>query len=151
MKPCDFIPRTGDGSGNGPVRLKKLPTIIVADDDPALVRQIRKLVLPEFEVVAEVGDGEELLVAARKFHPDLFLVDISMPRLNGFQAARQLRKEQPQARILFLTVHEEPVAVTEALAIGVAGYVLKRSAATDLIPALRQVNEGGHFVSESVP
>jgi len=73
-----------------------------------------------------------------------------MPRLNGFQAARLLKKEQPDARILFLTVHEEPAAVAEALAIGVAGYVLKRSAAADLIPALRQVLQGGRFVSAAV-
>ncbi|MBI2820284.1 MAG: response regulator transcription factor [Acidobacteria bacterium] len=130
--------------------MKKRPTIVLADDDPALVHQIRQLLLPEFEVVGAVGDGEALLVAGRNLHPDLFLLDISMPRLNGFQAARQLKREQPEARILFLTVHEEPVAVSAALAIGVAGYVLKRSAASDLIPALRQVFEGGRFVSVSV-
>ena len=100
-------------------------------------------------MVGAVADGEALLAAARNLHPDLFLLDISMPRLNGFQAARQLKKEQPGARILFLTVHEEPVAVTEALAIGVTGHVLKRLAASDLIPALRRVFEGGQFVSAS--
>jgi DNA-binding NarL/FixJ family response regulator len=119
----------------------------MADDDPALVHQVRQLLLPEFDLVGAVGDGEALLVAARNLHPDLFLLDVSMPRLNGYQTARQLKKEKPEARILFLTVQEEPVAVSEALTIGVAGYVLKRSAASDLIPALRQVIEGGRFVS----
>ena len=130
--------------------MNERPTVLLADDDQALVDQIRQLLGPEFEVVGAVGDGEAFLMAARKLHPDLFLLDISMPRLNGFQAARQLKKEQPGARILFLTVHEESVAVTEALAIGVTGYVLKRSAAADLIPALRQVFQGGRFVSAAV-
>ena len=73
-----------------------------------------------------------------------------MPRLNGFQAARQLKKVQSDARILFLSVHEEAVAVSEALAIGAHGYVVKRSAATDLIPALMQVFQVNRFVSESI-
>jgi DNA-binding NarL/FixJ family response regulator len=127
----------------------KRPTIVLADDDPALVSQICALLQPEFDVLEAVGDGEAFLNAARSLHPDLFLLDVSMPRLNGFQAARRLKKEQPDARILFLTVNEEPVAVLEALAIGVNGYVLKRSAASDLIPALQQVFDGGRFVSPS--
>jgi DNA-binding NarL/FixJ family response regulator len=73
-----------------------------------------------------------------------------MPVLNGFQAARQLKREQPDAKILFLTVHEDPIVLSEALAIGVTGYVLKRSAAADLVPALKQVFHGGQFVSDSL-
>jgi DNA-binding NarL/FixJ family response regulator len=131
--------------------LTKRPTIVLADDDPALVNQLCELLRPQFDVLGAVEDGEALLSAARSLHPDLFLLDVSMPRLNGFQAARRLKKEQPDARIVFLTVHEEPVAVSEALAIGVNGYVFKRSAASDLIPALRQVFNGDRFVSASAP
>ena len=126
------------------------PTVLVADDDPAFSNRVHQLIESEFQVVATVEDGQALLEASRQRQADLYLVDISMPRLNGFQAARLLKKEQPDARILFLTVHEDPAAVAEALAIGVAGYVLKRSAAADLIPALRQVLQGGRFVSAAV-
>jgi len=126
------------------------PTVLVADDDPAFSKRVHQLIEHEFQVVDTVGDGLALLAAARQHQTDLYLLDISMPRLNGFQAARQLKKEQPDARILFLTVHEDPAAVAEALAIGVSGYVLKRSAAADLIPALKQVFHGGRFVSAAV-
>ena len=132
------------------VNLEISPTVLVADDDPAFSNRVHQLIESEFQVLATVGDGQALLAAARQRQPDLYLVDISMPRLNGFQAARLLKKEQPNARILFLTVHEEPAAVEEALAIGVSGYILKRSAAADLIPALRQVLQGGRFVSAAI-
>lgn len=128
----------------------KRPTVLLADDDRAFLDLVCQLIEPEFNVVGTVGDGQALLAAASDLHPDLLVTDISMPRLNGFQAARQLKKVQPNTRILFLSVHEEPMAVSEALAIGVDGYVLKRSAATDLIPALLQVFQGNRFVSEAV-
>ncbi len=128
----------------------RAPRVLLADDDPALLDHVRQLLEDEFEVVGTVEDGKALLAAACDLHPDLCVTDISMPRMNGFQAARQLKKEQQDVRILFLTVHEEPVVVSEALAIGVAGYVLKRSAAADLIPALWQVLKGGCFVSPAV-
>jgi DNA-binding NarL/FixJ family response regulator len=128
----------------------KRPTVLLADDDRAFLDLVCQLLEPEFNVVGMVGDGQALLAAASDLHPDLLVTDISMPRLNGFQAARQLKKMQPTTRILFLSVHEEPVAVTEALAIGVDGYVVKRSAASDLIPALLQVFQGNRFVSSAV-
>jgi DNA-binding NarL/FixJ family response regulator len=130
--------------------LVRRPTVLLADDDQAFLDQVCQLLKSEFEVVGTVGDGQALLAAASDLQPDLCVVDISMPRLNGFQAARQLKREQPSARILFLSVHEEAVAVSEALAIGVDGYVVKRSAATDLIPALQQVFQGNRFVSEAI-
>ncbi len=128
----------------------KRPTVLLADDDRAFLNLVCQLLEPEFDVVGTVGDGQALLAAASDLHPDLLVTDISMPRLNGFQAARQLKKTQPNTRILILSVHEEPMAVTEALAIGVDGYVVKRSAATDLIPALLQVFQGNRFISEAV-
>ena len=130
--------------------MAKRPTVLLADDDQAFLDLVCQLLEPEFDVVGTVGDGLLLLAAASDLHPDLLVTDISMPRLNGFQAARLLKKAQPNTRILFLSVHEEPVAVSEALAIGVDGYVVKRSAATDLIPALLQVFQGNRFVSEAV-
>ena len=130
--------------------LARRPTVLLADDDRAFLDQVCLLLKSEFEVVGAVGDGQALLAVASDLHPDLVVVDISMPRLNGFQAAQQLKKAQPNARILFLSVHEEAVAVSEALAIGASGYVVKRSAATDLIPALVQVFQGNRFVSEAI-
>ena len=103
------------------------PTVLLADDDQVFLGLVCQLIEPEFDVVGTVEDGQALLAAASDLHPDLLVTDISMPHLNGFQAARQLKKVQPNARIIFLSVHEEPMAVTEALAIGVDGYVVKRS------------------------
>jgi DNA-binding NarL/FixJ family response regulator len=128
----------------------KRPTVLLADDDQEFLNLVCQLLKTEFDVVGTVGDGKALLAAASDLHPDLLVTDISMPLLNGFQAARQLKKLEPSARILFLSVHEEAVAVTEAQAIGVDGYVVKRSAATDLIPALLQVLRGNRFVSEAI-
>ena len=128
----------------------KPPTVLLADDDPAVLDQLRRLLQSEFEVVGTVADGQALLAAVSDLQPDLCVTDISMPRLNGFQAARQLQKEQRNVRILFLTVHEEPVFVSEALEIGVAGYVLKRTASADLVPALWRVFHGGCFVSAAI-
>ncbi len=128
----------------------KRPTVLLADDDRALLDRLRQLLISDFEVVGMVEDGQALLTAADELRPDLFVTDISMPRMNGFQAAKRLKTMQPQARILFLTVHDESVMVSEALAMGVTGYVLKRSAASELIPALHQVLNGNQFVSAGV-
>jgi len=130
--------------------LTKRPTVLLADDDRSLLDRLRLMLNGDFEVVGMVEDGQALLTAAGELHPDLLVTDISMPRMNGFQAARKLKKERPDARIIFLTVHEDQVVVEEALAMGVSGYVLKRSAAADLIPALQQVFLGGQFVSRAV-
>lgn len=128
----------------------KRPTILLADDDKALLERVRQWLEPEFEVVGKITDGKALISAAKQLQPDLIVADISMPCINGFQAAKQIKQEQPDARILFFTVHEEPVLVSEALAIGVTGYVVKRSAAADLVPALREVLQGRCFVSPAV-
>jgi len=126
------------------------PTVLLADDDRALLDRLRQLLISEFDVVGVVEDGQALLTAADELRPDLFVTDISMPRMNGFQAAKRLKTAQPDARILFLTVHDESVMVSEALAMGVTGYVLKRSAASELIPALHQVLRGDQYISSGV-
>ena len=128
----------------------KRPTVLLADDDRALLDRLRQLLVSEFDVVGMVEDGQALLTAADELRPDLFITDISMPRLNGFQAAKRLKTAQPEARILFLTVHDESIMVSEALAMGVAGYVLKRSAASELIPALHHVLRGDQYISSGV-
>jgi DNA-binding NarL/FixJ family response regulator len=125
------------------------PTILLADDDPALLQSLQRLLESEFEVVASVSDGCALLKAAETLVPDLIVTDISMPCLSGIRAARQLRPDQPTARIIFPTVHDEPAFLAEARKIGALGYVIKRSADSDLIPAIREVLQGRPFVSPS--
>lgn len=134
----------------GPSEEINRPTILLADDESAMLERVRRLLQSEFRIVGAAPDGEALLAAAERLKPDVILADISMPILNGFEAARRLKSSSPEARIIFLTVHEEPTVVTEALEIGVKGYVIKRSAAQDLIAAIREVLQGRSFVSPGV-
>ena len=125
----------------------KRNTILLADDDPNLLESVQKLLEPEFNVVACVSDGYELIEAAKSLVPDLIVTDISMEGLNGIRAARLLKSEQPDARIIFLTVHNEAAFVTEACKVGALGYVIKQFADSDLIPAIREALQGRSFVS----
>lgn len=134
-------------SGAEPV---ERPTILLADDEPAVIEQVQRLLATEFRVVGTVPDGLALLRAAERLKPDVILADVSMPVLNGFEAARRLKASAPGTRIIFLTVHEDLTVVTEALGIGVNGFVIKRSAAQDLIAAIREVLQGRCFVSPAV-
>lgn len=127
----------------------KRASIVLADDDRDLLENVQKLLESEFNVVACVSDGYELIEAAKLLAPDLIVTDISMEGLSGIGAARRLKSEQPNARIVFLTVHDEPAFVAEARKAGALGYVVKRSAASDLIPAIREVLQGRSFVSSA--
>lgn len=119
-------------------------TLLIADDDVGYRETVRRFLEPEFTVVSAVGDGIALVEAAQTHRPDVIVTDISMPALNGIWAARRLSAEQ-DARIIFLTVHEDPVFFSEARKAGARGYVLKRCAPSDLIPAIRAVLEGSPF------
>lgn len=105
---------------------------------------------PEYEIVGRVEDGQALLVEAQRLKPDVILLDISMPLLNGIDAARQLSKQLPSAKLIFVTQHSDPEFVTEAFRAGAAGYLLKRSAASELLSAIREVLKGHHYVSPLV-
>lgn len=140
------VPAVEEGPGEGINR----PTILLADDESAVLDRVRRLLESEFRVVGTAADGQALLAAAERLKPDVILADISMPVLNGFEAARRLKSASPETRIIFLTVHEEPTIVMEAMEIGVRGYVIKRSAAQDLITAIREVLQGRPFVSPGV-
>ena len=128
-------------------RTMKKPRILLADDDADLLQSVQTLLEAEFEIVASVRDGYALIEAAKSLGPDVIVTDISMPLFSGLRAVRQLKKYQPNARIIFLTVHDERPFVAEAMKIGASGYVVKRSAHLDLVPALREVLRGGSFVS----
>jgi DNA-binding NarL/FixJ family response regulator len=104
----------------------------------------------EFEVVEAVENGRVLLDAVSRLNPDVCLLDISMPVLNGIDTAIQLKKSGSRAKVLFLTIHEDLDFLEAALNTGASGYVLKRRMASDLLPAIREVLAGGKFVSSSI-
>ena len=128
----------------------KKPRLLLADDHTILVEGLKALLAPEFEVVAAAGDGRAVLEAAEEHQPDLILLDISMPRLNGIEAARRLKKSNPDAKLIILTMHADLIFVSAAFEAGVSGYVLKQSAATELVTALREVDSGRCYVSSLI-
>lgn len=121
-----------------------MPTRVLLADDHALIRQGLKTLLERqgFQVVGEASDGQETLRLAERTQPDVAIVDISMPFMNGLEAARELKKSAPNTRTIILTQHEEDQYVTEALRAGAKGFVLKRQAGDDLIYAIREVCRG---------
>jgi len=125
--------------------------ILIADDH-VIVRQGIRLILERegFEVVGEVSDGREAVRAAEKLVPDVAVMDVGMPMLNGLDAARELMKVSPRTRTILLTVHEENQYVVEALRAGVTGYIVKTRAAEDLVKAIREVSGGGVYMSSSI-
>ena len=126
------------------------PRLLLADDHTLLLEGIRLLLEPEFDLVGSAEDGQALLAAARALKPDVILLDISMPVLNGIDAAHKLRKLQPSAKLIFLTMHSDPDFVAAAFRAGAKGYLLKRAAATELLTAIREVMKGNHYVSPLV-
>ncbi len=126
------------------------PRLLLADDHTLLLEGIRLLLEPEFDLVGSVEDGQALLAAAKSLKPDVILLDISMPLLNGIDAARRLRKILPSARLIFVTMHAGAEYVTEAFRAGAMGYILKRAAASELLTAIHTVLKGHHYVSPLV-
>ena len=129
-----------------------MPTRILLADDHALIRQGLKALLEKrgFQVVAEASDGQEALRSAEKTHPDVAIIDISMPLLNGVDAARELKKSSPQTKVILLTQHDEDQYVGESLRAGVNGYVLKCQAAEALVHAIQEVCRGSIYLSPNI-
>ena len=117
----------------------RAPRLVLADDHSLLLDAFEKLLEPECEVVGKVTDGRALLEIVPDLNPDVVILDISMPNLNGLSAARELRKSLPHVKLIFLTVHEDPDLAAEAFRIGASGFVLKSSAASELFQAIKQV------------
>ena len=128
----------------------KRPRVLLADDHTLLLQGITKLLESEVDLVGAVEDGNALLAAAERLKPDVILLDISMPLLNGMAVARQLKKILPDVQIIFLTMHANPVYVTEAFQVGASGYVLKQSDASELLLAIREVLKGRSYVTPLV-
>ena len=122
--------------------------VLVADDHKQMLEYVRGLLAAGCEVVGAVNDGQAALDAALKLRPDVVVLDISMPVLNGIQAAKRLLEAQPDAKIVFLTVDNDPDTCRAALATGALGYVLKPRLGTDLMPAIKEAQLGRRFVSQ---
>ena len=125
----------------------KKPSVLLADDHSLILAGLRKLVEADYDVVGTVEDGRALVEAAQALRPDLILLDISMPRLNGLDAARQLRTLVPDSKIIFLTMHASSTYATEAFQAGASGYLLKHSAAEELGQAIKSVLQGRHYLT----
>jgi DNA-binding NarL/FixJ family response regulator len=125
---------------------KKIRVILV-DDHPAVLHQTLQLLPERFEVVEALEDGLKLQAVARESKPDIVVLDITLPAINGVQLARQLRADGCKAKIIFLTVHADPDYASEAFHVGALGYVIKPRLASDLVPALDAVLAGRRFIS----
>ena len=123
------------------------PRVIIADDHVLLAEAFEKLLSPECDVVAKVTDGRALVEAARRVHPDLVLLDVAMPLLNGLDAARQIHAISPSIRLIFLTMNDDPDLAAEAFRAGATAYLLKRSPASELLTAIRQAMKSRKYVT----
>jgi DNA-binding NarL/FixJ family response regulator len=125
--------------------------VVIADDHDIVIEGLRRVLdQPGIEVVDSVRDGLALLKIVEELRPDVIITDVTMPLLNGIDAARSIRKLNPKARIIFLTMHPEVGYATEALSLGNCGYVLKSSAADELIDAIHAVVRGDTYVTPRI-
>jgi len=124
--------------------------ILLADDHSEMRDRVKRHLQPEFDVVDAVANGRALIEAAEKTKPDVCLLDISMPVLNGIEAAIELKESGCTAKIIFLTIHEDVDFVRAALMTGASGYVIKRRLASDLRTAINEALAGRTFVSSSI-
>lgn len=124
--------------------------ILLADDHRIVAEGLKRLLEPEFDLVAVVEDGRALLSAARELKPDVIVSDISMPELNGVEALEELKKDNPEVRVVFLTMHHNVAYARKAMDAGALGFVLKHSAVAELILAVRAAAAGRTFVSPAI-
>lgn len=124
--------------------------ILIADDHKIVADGLRNILEPEFELVRTVENGRELLEAARKLRPDVIVADISMPLLNGLEAVRQIKKEDENSKVVFLTMHPDVNYAAEAFEAGASGYVLKHSASSELVTAIHEALKGRTYVTPMI-
>jgi DNA-binding NarL/FixJ family response regulator len=125
------------------------PRVLLADDHQMLLDALKGVLEPRCEVVGTASDGRALLEAAGNLQPDIIVLDIAMPRLNGLDAARKLKTSMPRAKLIFMTMNEEPDLVGEAFRAGASGFLLKQAAAFELTDAIDKVLKGGFYVTPS--
>jgi DNA-binding NarL/FixJ family response regulator len=126
------------------------PRVLLADDHTLLLEAFEKLLEPDYTVVGAVSDGRALLAAAAELKPDVIVLDITMPLLNGLDAARQLKKTMPAIKLIFLTMNEDPDLASEAFRMGASGYLLKTSAASELSKAINEALSGRSYVTPHI-
>jgi DNA-binding NarL/FixJ family response regulator len=123
------------------------PTLVIAEDDFLIGESLRVILQPEFNVLAVVDDGAAAIEAAARHHPAVMLLDISLPVLKGFDAARAIRKQHPDIKLLFVSSYSDRAYVDEARAMGASGYVLKSRVASELPQAIRTALGGKFFAN----
>ena len=126
------------------------PRVLLADDHRLLREVLTEVLRPKCEVVGAVGDGRALVAAAAELRPDVVVVDIGMPLLNGLEAARQLKHSMPEVKVVILTVNEDPDLAADAVRAGASGYVLKNSAAAELLQAIEEAMRGRTYITPLV-
>jgi DNA-binding NarL/FixJ family response regulator len=124
--------------------------LLLADDHSITLSGMRSVIGREHDLIGSVGDGRALVKEALRLRPDLIVLDIGMPLLNGIEAARQIRLTWPQAKLLFVSMHSNAMYVREAMSTGAVGYLLKTSAAEELLPAIRSILEGQVYVTPAL-
>jgi DNA-binding NarL/FixJ family response regulator len=134
----------------GKIKDMKRPRIIIADDHKLLLDAIKNLLEPEYEVVGTFSDGESVIDGTALLQPDIVILDISMPTMNGLNACAHLKKAQSKVKVIFMTMSYDKETIGEAFRNGASGYVLKTSAATELKSAIREVLRGGYFATPSL-
>jgi len=128
----------------------KRTRVLLADDHKIVLDGLKSLLEPEFELAGTVGDGRALVSAVEQLHPDVIVVDISMPLLNGIEAVRQIKKLDKQVKVVFLTMHPDVTYAIRAFEAGASGYVLKHSASSELITAIHEAIKGRTYVTPMI-
>ena len=124
--------------------------VVLADDHREVIAKIRGVLGDQFEIVEAAENGSQAVIAVLALNPDVFVTDISMPVLNGLQAARRIQKTNSRVKIIFLTIHEDRDFIAAAFSAGATGYVTKRRLSTDLVVAIQEALKGHTFVSDSI-
>jgi DNA-binding NarL/FixJ family response regulator len=124
--------------------------LLLADDHVMFAQGLESLLCEEFDLLGTARNGEELVEATLRLQPDVILVDISMPVLNGFDAVRRIREAGSEGKIIFLTMHDDATLLAEAFRCGGSGYILKQAAGEELVNAIREVAQGRNYVSPLV-
>ena len=125
-------------------------TVLLADDNAAILSDLREELNEEFSIAGTAGNGAEAVRAVMFYDPDVLVLDMTMPVLNGLQVAARLREIHPRTKIIFLTVDEDPEYVSAGFAAGANGYVTKRRLTSDLVHAIREVTAGRTFLSPTL-
>jgi DNA-binding NarL/FixJ family response regulator len=123
------------------------PRVLLADDHALLLGAFEKLLAADCDIVGQVSDGRALVAAAGTLNPDVIILDILMPVLNGLEAARQIKRTQRNIKLVFLTMNEDTDLAVEAFRVGASAYLLKRSAASELTTAIREVMQGRSYIT----